>query len=223
MKKITITAGIAVLAAITFAGCDSNRNPGKVYMPDMAYSRAYESYAKHDSTKFTMDVDKTGGNMIFYNNMPVRGTIRRGDLFPYPLAGDSTGYNMSASIKNPFDSISKVQLSEAGRLFNINCAICHGEKGEGNGPLATSGKVGGVANLSTIVRADGTIFHVMTYGKGVMGSYASQLTRAQRWMIVKYVRTLQPKPAGAATAAAGTATGATTTTGAAATDTTKKS
>ena len=39
----------------------------------------------------------------------------------------------------------------------------------------------------------------MTYGKGVMGSYASQLTRAQRWMIVKYIRTLQPKK-GAVTA-----------------------
>jgi hypothetical protein len=40
---------------------------------------------------------------------------------------------------------------------------------------------------------DGMMFHSITYGKGLMGSYASQVTRAQRWMIIKYIRTLQPK------------------------------
>jgi hypothetical protein len=42
--------------------------------------------------------------------------------------------------------------------------------------------------------ADGTMFHSITYGKNNMGSYASQLDRKQRWMVVKYIRTLQPKP-----------------------------
>ena len=41
--------------------------------------------------------------------------------------------------------------------------------------------------------ADGTMFHSIAYGKNNMGSYASQLSRKQRWMIIKYVRTLQPK------------------------------
>jgi mono/diheme cytochrome c family protein len=38
---------------------------------------------------------------------------------------------------------------------------------------------------------DGTMFHSITYGKNNMGSYASQLTREQRWQVIKYVRTLQ--------------------------------
>ena len=176
-------------------------------MPDMAYSRAYESYAQRDSTKFTMDISRAGGNMIFYNAMPVKGTLKRGEQFPYMLPNDSNGYKMSASVQNPFDSIPKAQMAEAGRLFNINCAICHGAKGMADGPLATSGHIGGVANLTGdayVKMADGTMFHSVTYGKGIMGSYASQLTRAQRWMVIKYVRTLQPKAAGAtATPAAG--------------------
>lgn len=216
MKKITIIAAVLVSGAIAFVSCDSNRKPGKVYMPDMAYSRAYESYSEHDST-FTTDIYNKGGRFIFYNNMPPAGTIKRGELFPYPLPGDSNGYKLSASVKNPFDTISKAQLAEAGRLFNINCAICHGEKAGGNGPLATSGKVPAVANLTAgdyLKMADGTMFHSITFGKNNMGSYASQLTRAQRWMIIKYVRTLQPQPAAAAPAA--------TTVAQAATDTTKK-
>ena len=42
------------------------------------------------------------------------------------------------------------------------------------------------------------MFHTITYGKNNMGSYASQLSREQRWKIIKYIRTLQPKPATAA-------------------------
>ena len=110
---------------------------------------------------------------------------------------------MSAAVPNPIAEMTEAEMKEAGRLFNINCAICHGEKGAGNGPISTSGKIGGIANLTldTYVKmADGTMFHSLTYGKNNMGSYASQLSREQRWMLVKYIRTLQPKPAALAVA-----------------------
>lgn len=194
MKKITIISEMLLGGAIAIISCNDHKDPGRVYMPDMAYSRAYESYALRDSNKFTMDRSRIGGNMIYFNNLPPMGTIKRGELFPYPLAGDSNGYKMSASVKNPFDTVSKAQMAEAGRLFNINCAICHGAAGTGNGPIA--GNIGAVANLTGadyIKMADGTMFHTMTFGKGNMGSYASQLSRAQRWMIIRYIRTLQPK------------------------------
>ena len=199
MKILTQLLQITlVTAALIFAGCDNKREPGKVYMPDMAYSRAYESFAKRDSAKFTMDMFKKGGDMIFFNNLPPAGTIKRGELFPYTLPNDSNGYKMSSMVKNPYDTvtITKAQMAEAGRLFNINCAICHGAGGVANGPIASGGYVGGVANLTAdayIKMADGTMFHSITYGKGLMGSYASQVNRAQRWMIIKYIRTLQPK------------------------------
>ena len=85
---------------------------------------------------------------------------------------------------------------EAARLFNINCAICHGAGAQGNGPLSTSGKIGAIANLTLplyVAMADGTMFHSLQYGKNNMGSYAPQLSRQQRWQIIQYIRTLQPK------------------------------
>ena len=80
------------------------------------------------------------------------------------------------------------------RLFNINCAICHGEKMDAQGPLATGGKVPAVANLTLaqyVAMPVGTMFHSITYGKGNMGSYASQLSREQRWMVIQYVKAHQ--------------------------------
>jgi mono/diheme cytochrome c family protein len=197
MKKIATLSVVVLTMFFAFVSCDSKREPGKIYMPDMAYSRAYETYAERDSTLFTTDQSMRGGSKIYYDNKPPMGTVKRGELFPYTLPNDSNGYKMSAMVKNPFDTISASELKEAGRLFNINCAICHGEKAAGNGPISTSGKIGGIANLTLenyVKMADGTMFHSITYGKNNMGSYASQLDRKQRWMVIKYIRTLQPKP-----------------------------
>lgn len=195
MKKLVIVTMLLLGTAVAIISCDSKRRPGKIYVPDMTYSRAYETYAPRDSMHFTEDVLAKGGKRIFYNNVPPAGTIKRGELFAYPLPNDSNGYIMSASVKNPLtDSLGAADLAETSRLYNINCGICHGEKAAGNGPLSTSGKIGGVANLmlpNYISMADGTMFHSIQYGKGIMGSYASQLSRKQRWMIVKYIRKLQ--------------------------------
>jgi mono/diheme cytochrome c family protein len=201
MKTINKFSAIAIVAIIIIASsCGSKRSPGRVYMPDMAYSRTYEAYDLLDSTKFTGDIHNKGGNQIFFNAMPAAGTIKRGDLFPYTLPNDSNGYKMSATIPNPLGEISAADMAEAGRLFNINCAVCHGAKGKANGPM--SGKVGGIVDITLDqykALADGTIFHSITYGKNNMGSYASQLTKEQRWKIVKYVRTLQGAGAAATT------------------------
>ncbi|MBC7866506.1 MAG: cytochrome c [Gloeobacteraceae cyanobacterium ES-bin-316] len=202
MKRLTNFPAIAVIAILILMGsCKDNRKPGSIYMPDMAYSRTFETYAELDSLKFTGDINNKGGMKIFFNEMPAAGTIKRGELFPYTLPNDSNGYKMSAAVVNPVDTMTGAEMSEAGRLYNINCGICHGEKGLANGPLAE--KIGAVANLTADAyktMADGTMFHSLTYGKNNMGSYASQLSRQQRWMVVKYVRTLQGK--GGAPAAA---------------------
>ncbi len=193
MKKIKIISFALLAGAATlFSSCKDHRKPGSVYMPDMAYSRTIETYAELDSLKYTSDIHNKGGNKIFFNEMPAPGTIKRGELFPYTLPNDSTGYKMSAGVLNPIDFMTGAELGEAGRLYNINCGICHGEKGQANGPLST--KVGAIANLTLDIykaMADGTMFHSITYGKNNMGSYASQLSREQRWMVIKYVRTLQ--------------------------------
>jgi hypothetical protein len=186
MKKIRIVLSlVVVISFITLmSSCGSKKKPGLTYMPDMAYSRAYESYAENNLAK----------QNINYVPYPVQGTIRRGDLFPYPLPDDSNGYKMSAGIKDPLPTLDSNQLKEAGRLFNINCAICHGAKMDAQGPLATGGKVPAVANLTSahyVAMPVGTMFHSITYGKGNMGSYASQLTREQRWMVIQYVKSLQ--------------------------------
>ena len=186
MKKIRILLALILVALLvtTIESCDGKREPGKTYMPDMAYSRAFEAYAPNN-------LKEEGINYIPY---PVAGTIRRGDLYPYTLPNDSNGYKMSAEVKDPLPPLDTIQMAEAQRLFNINCAICHGPKLDAQGPLSTGGKVPAVANLTLaqyVKMPVGTMFHSITYGKNNMGSYASQLSRKQRWMVIQYVKSQQ--------------------------------
>src|SRR5665647_1156686 len=121
MKKNTIiTVLLLSIAGLTvMTGCGNKRNPGKIYVPDMTYSRALETYAPLDSMFFTTD-KKNPGDEIYYNRKPVEGTIGRGELFPYTLPNDSLGYAMSAQVKNPLTPLVGKDSLEAARLFNIN-------------------------------------------------------------------------------------------------------
>jgi len=55
MKKITILS-LSIAVVLLVASCDGiRRKPGRVYMPDMAYSRAYETYSVTDSMKEALE------------------------------------------------------------------------------------------------------------------------------------------------------------------------
>ena len=175
------------------------RSPGRTYMPDMAYSRAYETYA-------TTEVLQKEG--IHYNAMPVAGTFARGDMsWQYPYANDSAGYINSKNVVNPLPKLDAKQYMEASRLYLVNCGICHGEKLDGNGPLWNGGSgpfPAAPRNLLTdpvvATMAEGTMFHSLTYGRNTMGSYASQMTTEQRWMVIHYIKEKQALSATAAPA-----------------------
>jgi hypothetical protein len=191
--NISLLFAIAIVALATVSCNDIKRTPGSVYMPDMAYSRAYETYADHSN------LAEKGIN---YNNLPVAGTLARGKEMPFPYAkdkaGDTTNYVASKSVVNPIDSLSKKDLAEAERLYLINCGICHGAALNGNGPLYKDGNGPYPAKPATLVgdakyenMPAGQMFYSVAYGKNLMGSYASQLSRHQRWMIIKYIKNKQ--------------------------------
>lgn len=193
MKKLSIIAIIFFTAAVVVSCSDVKREPGSVYVPDMAYSRAYETFADHSN------LAEAG---IFYNNQPVVGTIARGEELPFHLTkdapGDTTNYTASKLVKNPIDSLSAAEFKETERLYLINCGVCHGPKLNGNGPLYKDGNGPYAAKPATLVgdakyeaMPEGQMFYSVAYGKNMMGSYASQLSRKQRWMVIKYIKLKQ--------------------------------
>lgn len=197
MKGIYIILSFAFVTA-TVSCNEVKRKPSNIYMPDMAYSRAYETYADRDSSIFTAD-ESERGTKIFYNSRPVDGTVARGEEMPFHIAkdanGDTTNYHASKMVVSPIQSLSETELIEAERLYLINCGICHGSNLDGNGPLYKGGDGPYAAKPATLVgdvkyetMPEGQMFYSVAYGKGQMGSYASQLSRKQRWQVIAYIK-----------------------------------
>jgi mono/diheme cytochrome c family protein len=204
-KKLFIISTLVSFILIIAACSDVRREPGRVYMPDMVYSRAIESYSVTPEQKEAWL--KRG---IHYSNEPVKGTIKRGELFPFTLEkdkdGDSTNYVLSKLVHNPVPVLDELQMKEAERLYLVNCGICHGPKVDGNGPLYKGGegpypvKPANLAgDAKYVAMPEGQMFYSVTYGKNKMGSYASQLDTRQRWMVIDYIKS---KHQGAAAPAA---------------------
>ncbi|WP_143309680.1 c-type cytochrome [Chitinophaga vietnamensis] len=181
MKRTSNILIVAALATGAFlAACnrgEHNRKPGRIYMPDMYESRAYEFY-----------------NARLAGMKPVEGTVKRGEVLPYHLKESDTA--LANLVKNPL-TITAADLKEGERLFNIYCGICHGTAMDGNGPLYRGGDgpyPAAPANLAAgpkTAYTEGRLFHVMTYGYNAMGSYASQLDREQRWKVAAYIKSKQ--------------------------------
>ena len=198
MKKIWIITVFAALVVVMVSCNKVRRSPGRAYMPDMAYSRAVETYSSTEGLR------KEGIN---YSAMPVKGTIARGDMLDiYPYANDSIGYANSKNVANPLPALDAKQFIEAARLYLVNCGICHGEKLDGNGPLYKGGDgpfpikpAALVGDAKYDAMAPGTMFHSITYGLNSMGGYASQVSTQQRWMIIHYIKEKQAANSSAAT------------------------
>jgi mono/diheme cytochrome c family protein len=198
MKKSYLFTFI-VIGSVIFSACNSGytrRNPGRIYAPDMTYSRAYDAYTETDSPMFA------SGTSRLVSQPPVPGTVARGEALPHHLTeADSNAY---AALTNPY-TFTDQDMEEGQRLFDIYCAICHGTDLGGDGPLYTSGKFAAMpANLKDpkfVAYSGGKIFYTIMYGKNMMGSYASQLDDKQKWKVISFIKKQQGGDAAATPAA----------------------
>ena len=171
----------AAALALALAACGSSGNKRAYeYMPDMAYSLAYESFAPNPVTRDGLTLQR-----------PVPGTIPRGYLPLHYTASPEDAERAGRELRSPI--IATPQTARDGRaLFETYCFVCHGRVGAGDGPLVP--KIPNPpAYTSERVRTmpAGRIFHVITFGSGRMPSYASQLSARDRWLVVAHVQTLQ--------------------------------
>ncbi|MGX1023749.1 c-type cytochrome [Psychroflexus sp. MBR-150] len=172
---------ILLCLVLSLSSCADKNNPNYQYFPDMYQSLAYETY--QEATIFPNEQEAM---------LPVEGTIPRGWL-PYNYKNNPEGYNLAkAELKNPL-VYSEENLKKGQELFNIYCATCHGQKGDGQGWLVQQEKILGVPAYDDQGRAitEGSTYHVMYYGINTMGSYASQMSEKELWQVDHYVMKLK--------------------------------
>lgn len=118
---------------------------------------------------------------------PVEGTVARG-FIPYPFMGVAEPQEY---LSNPLIP-TKENILLGKKKFLTYCSPCHGNFADGDSRL--KGQFPNPPSLhSRRIRnfEDGKIYHIITNGKNVMPSYASQITRKERWAIINYIRVLE--------------------------------
>lgn len=105
---------------------------------------------------------------------------------PTPAAVDSM-----SGLANPV-APSDSSLALGHRYYQINCAVCHGDDGQGtkNMAVARYGLGINIVGATTQARTDGYIFGMIRNGRGLMPSY-NRIEEQDRWHVVNYVRGLQ--------------------------------
>lgn len=167
--------------------CFNKSQPNYQYFPNMYEPVGYEAYQEIDGVPF-------GG--FAKNNMeaqiPAEGSVKRGWM-PYEYEDTNEGYEAAkAELKNPL-AATEENAAKGKELYGIYCAICHGNKGNGQGYLVKNEKFLGIPSYDDVARAitEGSIYHVLMYGKNNMGSHASQLDTKERWQVVQHVLKLK--------------------------------
>ena len=95
--------------------------------------------------------------------------------------------------ENPVEA-DEASLTRGAELYVINCRMCHGPTGGGNGPIAPFLETKPAILPSDLVqsKSDGSIF--LTISNGIVGRMPplnENLTVPERWDVVNYVRSLK--------------------------------
>ena len=169
----------------------------------MAHSIAYEA------NYYNYYYNNTWGSQEDYYEyakprLPVEGTVPASSgtkPYYYGDSEDERNRAMAELIDNPY-KITDAGLAKGKELYNTFCGICHGEKADGAGYLVRED--GGVypvqpSNLlldEYVNASNGRFYHVIMWGKNLMGNYKDKLSYEERWQVIHYIRSLQAKEKG---------------------------
>jgi mono/diheme cytochrome c family protein len=154
------------------------------YFPDMARTARYNAFEENPNFPDGMTL-----------RAPAPGTIPRG-LPPLAFGG-------AAPMQNPFSSGDRAAVDRGAVVFATFCQPCHGASGQGDGLVPRHGFPAPppLSRGQTQRKTDEQFFQILTNGQNTMPSYASQVSRDDRWKAILFVRTLrrssEPEDAGA--------------------------
>lgn len=218
--KFKAVMGFSMLALV-LASCSADPDsPGLEYMPDMYRSAAIEPYVDYGELRGRIHEDvklrrsamvppkyaipyagtdsATVMMMLPYNRKPSSTFATTHGLFAWDLDYNTDlnyQYNLAAADQNPIKLTSAEEadkiFAKGKALFTANCQHCHGEKGDGNGPMVVSGAFSGVPDYKNLTIAPGQMFYSIYYGKGAMGSHMSIVNKKEIWTIIHHIKRLQ--------------------------------
>jgi len=86
--------------------------------------------------------------------------------------------------------VDEVSVQRGRILYSMQCQLCHGDTGRGDGPLAGyfARTPEDLVGAKTAAEFDGSVYLVIQSGFGQMPALAENLTVQERWDVINYIR-----------------------------------
>lgn len=167
--KLPLEVVAAVLSAAWLVGCSTGAYPTDVF-PEGHYQQSYRSQEPP-------------------RLQPARDSV--------PITGREINYGFgeASNLTNSLPNTPETMV-EARRVYKVNCEVCHGASGRGDGPMTPYFQKAGpsvpVDFTSARVRGrkEGELYWIVTNGLGLMPRFGPLLTPEERWAVVHYVRSV---------------------------------
>ena len=107
---------------------------------------------------------------------------------------DGVAYSLALGVPANPVATDQTSIQRGAELYSINCALCHGTGGKGDGPVVShlKNKPFDLTSFPIHSFTDGGIFFTISTGvPEKMPALNENLTVRERWDIVNYVRTLK--------------------------------
>jgi mono/diheme cytochrome c family protein len=120
---------------------------------------------------------------------PYKAPVLSPPVDAVPVSGREI-VSQQAELKNLVPP-TEASLSQGKTLFDINCAMCHGQTSAERGPVGKKlvPPPPGLDHDMVKGLSDSTIFKALTFGFGRMPVFRDKLTPEERWNLVNFLRT----------------------------------
>ena len=163
-------AVISLASVVVLAGCRQDMHDQPKFYPQRGTTFYADGRSVRPQVQNTVGRSQLHEDMYFYTGM-VDG--QEGNALPFPVTLDV--------------------LQRGQERYNIYCSACHSRVGNGVGMIVQRGyaKAGNFHTARMEAAPLGHFFHVISNGYGAMPDYSAQLTPADRWAVVAYIKALQ--------------------------------
>jgi hypothetical protein len=161
---------ISLTGVIVLAGCRQDMHDQPKFIPQRGTTFFADGRSARPQVENTVARGQLHEDSYFYTGM-VNGA--EGATMPFPVTLDV--------------------LARGQERYNVYCTPCHSRVGNGAGMIVQRGysKAGNFHTMRLQAAPLGHFFNVISNGYGSMPDYSAQLTPADRWAVVAYIKALQ--------------------------------
>lgn len=132
-----------------------------------------------------------GTMQIFRQETPLPGEATITDLMLRWVAIPAEYSDMRVPARNP-----EITTAKGRELYNVQCALCHGNNGNGDGPFGITQypKASNLHEERVRTKSDGQLFWIIAHGINLTGmpawgqQYGGGMSDNEIWSLVKFMR-----------------------------------